>query len=489
MKMNLLFSLLLLASTLTSSLARVLLQSLVPPSEDFNNCSSARHLLEDNESRAHTSVDLAQGYMTNADLERAIKEFGQRCSNISRIYSIGKSVKGVPLWVIEISDKPGEEETEPAFKYIGNVHGDEPVGRELLMFLANWLCDNHLKDPLATLIVENVHLHLLPSINPDGFSLRRRNNANNIDLNRDFPDQIFPINDDEDSLQPETRAIMNWLRDIRFTASATLHGGALVANYPWDGTQDKRTNYYGCPDDDAFRFMASIYSHSHYNMSSSKEFLGGITNGAAWYPLYGGMQDWNYIHAGCFELTLEISDNKWPNAAELPILWKYNKMSMLNLVASLVKTGVHGRIYSSGDGRPLPGSITVSGINYTVRAGKTFGDFHRLLAPRDRYEVVASMPGYKSKNTSIWLDEGPMTLDFVLDPEVSVKGSVLQNVYDCNCNSKSKLEFVQFIWGAHMEVYFVFIVILGFLCLLFQRRVKKFSTNRQSAGAKKTLVV
>ncbi|MCH83895.1 carboxypeptidase D-like protein, partial [Trifolium medium] len=113
--------------------------------------------------------------------------------------------------------------------------------------------------------------------------------------------------------------------------------GALVANYPWDGTRDKRTFYYGCPDDEAFRFMASIYSHSHYNMSLSKEFIDGITNGAAWYPLYGGMQDWNYIHAGCFELTLEISDNKWPTAAELPILWKYNKMSMLNLVASLVK--------------------------------------------------------------------------------------------------------------------------------------------------------
>lgn len=42
----------------------------------------------------------------------------------------------------------------------------------------------------ATLIVDNIHLHILPSMNPDGYSLRKRGNANNIDLNRDFPDQV-----------------------------------------------------------------------------------------------------------------------------------------------------------------------------------------------------------------------------------------------------------------------------------------------------------
>lgn len=86
--------------------------------------------------------------------------------------------------------------------------------------------------------------------------------------------------------------------------------------------------------------MASLYSKSHRNMSLSEEFPGGITNGALWYdtviihilfhgtslisllftfryPIYGGMQDWNYIHAGCFELTLEISDDKWPHASEV----------------------------------------------------------------------------------------------------------------------------------------------------------------------------
>uniref|UniRef100_A0A7N0VN70 Peptidase M14 domain-containing protein n=1 Tax=Kalanchoe fedtschenkoi TaxID=63787 RepID=A0A7N0VN70_KALFE len=347
---------------------------------DFDGLS--RKLLEDHP----ISDELARGYMTNSDLEKAVKAFGRRCGNISRIYSIGNSVQGVPLWVIEISDRPGIGEPKPAFKFVGNVHGDEPVGRELLLLLANWLCDNYLKDPLATLIIQKVHLHVLPSMNPDGFALRIRNNANNIDLNRDFPDQFFPMNDEEELRQPETRAIMKWLREIRFTASASLHGGALVANYPWDGTEDKRKNYFSCPDDETFRFLASIYSHSHYNMSTSKEFEGGITNGASWYPIYGGMQDWNYIHAGCFELTLEISDDKWPSASELPTIWDYNKMSMLNLVAGVVKTGIHGRIFSSDKGRPLPASITINGINYSVQASKQFADYHRLLAPGNQYE-------------------------------------------------------------------------------------------------------
>ncbi|PON52678.1 Peptidase [Parasponia andersonii] len=399
------------------------------------NGHTRRLFLKDQSQR---SVDVAKGYMTNSDLEAAVKAFGKRCSNISRIYSIGRSMNGVPLWVIEISDKPGVEEAEPAFKYIGNVHGDEPVGRELLMLLANWICDNYLKDPLATLIVESTHLHILPSMNPDGFSLRQRGNANNVDLNRNFPDQFFSMNDDAFAREPETRAIMEWSSQIHFTASASLHGGALVANYPWDGTQDKRRNYNACPDDETFRFLASVYSRSHYNMSLSSEYPGGLTNGALWYPIYGGMQDWNYIHGGCFELTLEISDDKWPPANELATLWKYNRMSMLNLVLSLVQTGIHGRIFSSDSGRPLPGFITIEGINYTVKTSRIFADYHRLLTPGGRYKVMATVPGYGSKTTNVWLEEAAMTVDFVLDPETTPKGNLLRSACECNCGNLSR---------------------------------------------------
>ncbi|XP_010261030.1 PREDICTED: carboxypeptidase SOL1 isoform X2 [Nelumbo nucifera] len=385
-------------------------------------------------------VDLARGYMTNFELEKAVKQFGRRCSNISRIYSIGKSVKGIPLWVMEISDKPGQQEAEPAFK--------------------------------ATLIIRDVHLHILPTMNPDGFSLRRRGNANNIDLNRDFPDQFFPMNNDLNSRQPETKAIMNWLKERHFTASASLHGGALVANYPWDGSDDKRRQYYACPDDKTFQYMASIYSHSHYNMSLSKEFLGGITNGAFWYPIYGGMQDWNYIHAGCFELTLEISDNKWPMENEIPILWEYNRMSMLNLVASIVKTGVHGRILSSKGGQPLPASIAIKGINSTIEAGGLFGDYHRILAPGESYEVMVSMPGYKSKTTRILLEEEAMSVDFILDPvENPQLRKQVGSACDCSCDDKTNFELVKYFGVTYLEISLVVAFILAFLCFLLKRKM------------------
>lgn len=90
--------------------------------------------------------------------------------------------------------------------------------------------------------------------------------------------------------------------------------------------------------------------------------------------------------------------------------------------------------------------------------------------------VVATMPGYKSKTTHISLGEAAMTLDFILDPEIVTKGS-LQSSYNCNCDSKARPE----IFGrVHLEVYFILIVILAFLCLLLKRTKFNIFNHRQS---------
>lgn len=49
------------------------------------------------------------------------------------------------------------------------MHGNEVVGREMLLLLVELLCENYGKNDLLTLMVDNIRIHIMPTMNPDGY--------------------------------------------------------------------------------------------------------------------------------------------------------------------------------------------------------------------------------------------------------------------------------------------------------------------------------
>ncbi|KAL3269150.1 hypothetical protein HHI36_008230 [Cryptolaemus montrouzieri] len=330
---------------------------------------------------------------------------------VTLIVELSAEFEEIPLWAIELTASEDGALGIPNIKLIGNIHGNEAVGREIILNFMEYLRTEYDTNTTIQWLLNNTRLHFLPTMNPDGFAVshegmcigehgRRNGKQGDVeDLNRNFPDFYH---DNKIPRQPEAKAVMKWMDEIPFILSAGLHGGAVVANYPFDTVRVQTSQPINppslTPDDDVFKHLATVYSQNHLRMHTGvvcdegKKFEGGITNGAAWYPFSGGMQDFNYAKHGCMELTLEISCCKFPRANLLPSLWKENKMALMYYVMEAHR-GVTGQVVDSITGLPIPkANLQIIGRNITFHTSKN-GEFWRLLLP-GKYIIQVEAPGY-----------------------------------------------------------------------------------------------
>ncbi|MFY7993249.1 MAG: M14 family zinc carboxypeptidase [Bacteriovoracaceae bacterium] len=286
-------------------------------------------------------------YPTHTQMTNTLKSIVEKYPGIMKMESIGKSVKGKDLWVIKISKNVEKDEVKPEFKYISSMHGDEITGRELMVSLIAEIGERFTAgDAEVTKLVNNTEIFIMPSMNPDGSEARRRANANGSDLNRNFPDIISDTESSARSRQLEVQHVMKWQEGRKFSLSANFHGGAVVVNYPWDSKKARH------PLDAFVQDLSNGYAATNKPMVNSREFEGGITNGADWYVVRGGMQDWSYNWHNDLQLTVELSDEKWPSYALIPQFYKDNRESLfyyMNQIHrgagfTLSKKGVSGSV-------------------------------------------------------------------------------------------------------------------------------------------------
>jgi len=393
-------------------------------------------------------------YHSYEEVKEVFKQYKTSYPTLAKVHSIGNSVQGKQLLVLQISkgvDKT-REVGKPMFKWVANMHGNEAVGRQLVMFMAQYLLINYGTDERVTKLVNTTDLWLMPSLNPDGFAAgeegdcgnmasggRGRENANMKDLNRDFPDQFRDGQNKEDFLsrrQPETLAALRWIVSNPFVLSGNLHGGSVVASYPFDDSSShvESGRKSVAPDDSLFQHLAHLYADNHATMHKGNicpgdAFPGGVINGAQWYDVPGGMEDFNYLTSNCFEITMELSCCKYPMGRELTKEWQNNKESLLQFMEA-THMGVKGLVMDEAGAPVQDAVVTVKGIKHNIITTKQ-GEYWRLLTPGTYTLQVYAVDYMTSEPVVVVVTDQHEAImqDFTLTRRVTAHANMHTNVF------------------------------------------------------------
>ena len=361
---------------------------------------------------------------------------------IAELVDIGGTVQGDKrLLFIKLSDNVLTREAEPRVMYTSSMHGDEIAGFPGMLNLIDYFIRAYKNidengDPLAVdhpdhvriaNLLDNSEVWINPLANPDAtywlsstntsVANSRRENANNVDLNRNYPDNVAGAHDDGEVYQTETLAFMQFAADYHFVLSANLHGGIELVNYPFDNAFASTTvyhsedpsglgPYYTHPDTNWFEYVSVEYASQAQNDSPSGYMTTdedsyiypstGVTHGAEWYRVYGGRQDYMNFYHQCREITVEISDVKTPPSTntssndEVIDIWNYNKEAYIKFLIQGTY-GFRGVVKDASTGDPIDAKITIIGrddqatpvtnswVETELFPGTELGDFYRPI--------------------------------------------------------------------------------------------------------------
>lgn len=355
-----------------------------------DNVVGYRTMTTDLKTRAATFPLTA--YPTYADYEAMMNAFATNHPNLCKLENIGSTTEGdKSLLFVKLSDNVNANEQEPRVMFTSSMHGDEIAGYPMMLNLIDYLLTaykdvNHPKHAEIKSLLDNSEVWINPLANPDGtyrgsanntsVAGATRGNANNVDLNRNYPDPDDGTNPDGNVHQVETIAFMNFANSKHFVLSANFHGGIELINYPWD-------TYAGDhPDKDYFVHISEEYrDHCQANSPSGyfDDLNNGITNGFAWYEVQGGRQDWQIYFKKGREVTVELSNAKTPAANQLVNYWNYNREALLSLLKQ-VQYGIRGAVTDAVTNQPVQAKVTIvgkEGYESWVPTELPEGDYYR----------------------------------------------------------------------------------------------------------------
>ncbi|MGY0062715.1 M14 family zinc carboxypeptidase [Streptomyces sp. LZ34] len=205
-------------------------------------------------------------YSGEGGLKQEIVETGQAHPGLTKVVSIGKTVRGNDILALKLSK--GADRTpdgkKPSVLYMSNQHAREWITPEMTRRLMHYYLDNYGKDDRVTKIVDRTELWFVLSANPDGYDFThqspdnrqwRKNLRDNdgdgritagdgVDLNRNFsykwgydnegssPDPAEEVyRGPGPASEPETKALDAFEKRIGFEYGINYHSAAELLLY------------------------------------------------------------------------------------------------------------------------------------------------------------------------------------------------------------------------------------------------------------------
>lgn len=403
------------------------------------------HRMFDGNSRATYEWD---SYPTYEAYEEMMFDFAQNHPDKCEIITLGTLSSNRKILVAHINN--GVSDGKPKFLYTSTIHGDETTGYIMMLRLIDYLLENQTL-PEVQNVLDNIDLFVCPNTNPDGtyhggnntVNGATRANAQGIDMNRNFPDMNDGPHPDGNPYATETEWLMDFAQNYQFTMAANYHGGAEVMNYPWDNETDLHV------DDAWWQLVSREYADLCHQVNPNyMTFMNnGITNGAQWYMIGGGRQDYmNYYHK-CREVTIECSDTKCPSGSQLPNFWNINKNSIFAYMNQCLY-GIHGVVTDMNTGAPVSATISISNHDNdysVVESQMPAGDFHRPIKG-GTYNVVVTANGYYPFQQTVTVADGQTAvLNVALEPGEGLIADF--NVSSTNVANGGVVNFTDASWG------------------------------------------
>ncbi|MEU4995483.1 M14 family zinc carboxypeptidase [Streptomyces sp. NPDC021622] len=205
-------------------------------------------------------------YGGKGGLKEEIVKTGQAHPGLTKVVSIGKTLKGQDILALKLSKgaSKSKDGSKPATLYLSNQHAREWITPEMNRRLLHHYLDNYGKDQRITKLVDSTELWFVLSANPDGYDFTHAADGNRqwrknlrdidgdgkiaagdgVDLNRNFAYKWGYDNEGSSPKpssetyrgtgpmsEPETKALDRFQKRIGFEYGINYHSAAELILY------------------------------------------------------------------------------------------------------------------------------------------------------------------------------------------------------------------------------------------------------------------